>query len=100
MKILNLKKKTPEIKKIEPSTPVKTTTKAKLTYKEKKEFDGIEGEIEALNTKKTTIEAKFLDGSLSGEEINELSIKLQEIATEIDKKEERWFELSSKLEEE
>jgi len=88
-----------EDKKIEPSVPVKTTTKAKLTYKEKKEFDGIEDEIAALNSEKTAIESKFLDGSLSGEEINELSIKLQEIATEIDAKEERWFELSSKLEE-
>ncbi|GGK39818.1 MULTISPECIES: ABC-F family ATP-binding cassette domain-containing protein [Flavobacteriaceae] len=87
-----------EIKKIESTTPVKTTTKAKLTYKEKKEFDGIEEEIAALNTEKSNIEAKFLDGSLSGEEINELSIKLQEISTEIENKEERWFELSSKLE--
>ncbi|UMB53260.1 ABC-F family ATP-binding cassette domain-containing protein [Lutibacter sp. A64] len=88
-----------EVKKVESVAPVKTTTKAKLTYKEKKEFDGIEDEIAALNSEKTAIEAKFLDGNLSGEEINELSIKLQEIATEIDAKEERWFELSSKLEE-
>lgn len=93
------KEEAPEIKKIEPTTPVKTTTKAKLTYKEKKEFDVIEAKIAALNLEKSTIESKFLDGSLSGEEINELSIKLQEIATEIDNKEERWFELSSKLEE-
>jgi len=87
-----------ENKKIEPAVTVKTTTKAKLTYKEKKEFDNIEDKIAALNTEKGSIEAKFLDGSLSGEEINELSVKLKEIATEIDEKEERWFELSSKLE--
>ncbi len=74
------------------------TNKAKLSYKEKKEFDGIEGEIEKLNKKKSAIEAQFLDASLSGEEINELSIKLQEISNLIDKKEERWFELSSMLE--
>ena len=79
-------------------TREKSTTKVKLTFKEKKEFNSIESDIEALNTEKSTIEAKFLDGSLSGEEINELSIKLQEITTNIDKKEERWFELSSKLE--
>ena len=87
-----------ENKKIEPAVTVKTTTKAKLTYKEKKEFDSIEDKIAALNTEKGSIEAKFLDDSLSGEEINELSVKLKEIATEIDEKEERWFELSSKLE--
>ena len=79
-------------------TREKTTPIAKLSFKEKKEFDTIDGDIAALNTQKSTIEEKFLDGALSGEEINELSIKLQEINTEIDKKEERWFELSSKLE--
>ncbi len=74
------------------------TNKAKLSYKEKKEYDGIEGEIEKLNKKKSEIETQFLDASLSGEEINELSIKLKEISESIDKKEERWFELSSMLE--
>ena len=74
------------------------TSKTKLTFKEKKEFDAIEGDIEKLNSQKDEIEAKFLEGSVVGEEVNELSIKLQEITTEIDKKEERWFELSSKLE--
>lgn len=91
------KEETATVKKIE--TPVKqTTNKAKLSYKEKKEYDGIEAEIEKLNTEKSTIEAKFLDASLSGDAINELSIKLEEIAKLIDAKEERWFELSSMLE--
>jgi len=85
------------VKKAETKTP-QAPSKAKLTFKEKKEFDAIEGKIETLNTQKSEIEAKFLDGSLSGEEINELSIKLQEIQKNIDLKEERWFELSSKLE--
>lgn len=85
------------LRKIE-AKPVTAPTKAKLSYKEKKEFDGIEGEISKLNKQKAEIEAKFLDGSISGDEINELSFKLQEIGTSIDEKEERWFELSSKLE--
>ncbi|NOR27819.1 MAG: ATP-binding cassette domain-containing protein [Lutibacter sp.] len=80
-------------------TREKSTTKTKLSFKEKKEFDAIEGDIERLNTQKSDIEAKFLEDSIIGEEINELSIKLQEISQKIDKKEERWFELSSKLEE-
>tara|TARA_R110001583_G_scaffold35585_3_gene118244 strand:- start:51185 stop:53044 length:1860 start_codon:yes stop_codon:yes gene_type:complete len=75
-----------------------TSNQIKLSFKEKKEFDAIEGDIEALTTQKNNIEAQFLDGSLSGDEINELSVKLQEINVKIDKKEERWFELSSKLE--
>ena len=92
------KEETTTLKKAETKV-IETPTKAKLSYKEKKEFDGIEDEIEKLNTEKSSIETKFLDGSLSGEEINELSIKLQEISNLIDAKEERWFELSSKLEE-
>jgi len=90
------KEETVSVQKVD--TREKTTSIVKLSFKEKKEFDAIDAEIAALNTQKSTIEAKFLDSTLSGEEINELSIKLQEINTEIDKKEERWFELSSKLE--
>jgi len=76
----------------------KTSTKVKLSFKEKKEYDTIESDIEKLTNQKSEIEAKFLDGKISGEEVNELSIKLQDINTKIDQKEERWFELSSKLE--
>ena len=79
-------------------TRVKTTTKVKLTFKEKKEYDAIEVDIEALTTEKSAIEASFLDGDLSGEEINKLSKRIQEISLEIDRKEERWFELSAKME--
>ncbi|HEY9169564.1 MAG TPA: ABC-F family ATP-binding cassette domain-containing protein [Lutibacter sp.] len=76
----------------------KITNKSKLSFKEKKEYDSLEGEIESLTKQKSDIEARFLDTTLSGEEINELSIKLQEINQKIDQKEERWFELSSMLE--
>jgi len=79
-------------------TRVKTTTKAKLTFKEKKEYDAIEVDIEVLTNEKSDIEASFLGGGLSGEEINALSKKLQEISLEIDRKEARWFELSVKME--
>lgn len=89
--------------KEESETPKKTdtrvkTSKVKLSFKEKKEYDSIEGDIAKLEQEKETIEASFLDTSLSGEEINDLSIKLKEINDEIEAKEERWFELSAKLE--
>jgi len=80
-------------------TRSKPANKAKLSFKEKKEFNNIEGEIEALTIQKSDIEAKFLEAALSVEEINELSLKLQEINQKIDQKEGRWFELSSMLEE-
>jgi len=82
----------------QPVTIQKTTSKTKLSYKEKMEFDSIEGKIENLQKQKSEIETQFLGTSLSGDEINKLSVRLQEINTEIDKKEERCFELSSKLE--
>ena len=40
----------------------------------------------------------FANGEVADEEINEVSLELQRIISEIDHKEERWFELSSKLE--
>ncbi|PHQ56026.1 MAG: ABC transporter [Lutibacter sp.] len=86
-------KSTPKV-----ATRAKIVTKAKLSFKEKKEYDAIENEIADLTTQKNDIETAFLDGNLSGEKINELSIKLQEINAQIEQKEERWFELSSKLE--
>jgi len=55
-------------------------------------------EIETLGNNKTEIETLFADASLSGDKINELSLKLREINIKIEQKEERWFELLSKLE--
>jgi ATP-binding cassette subfamily F protein uup len=80
------------------ATRDKKSNKAKLSYREKKEYDSIESEIEALEVQKKEIEASFSKSELSGEDINELSIKLQDIKTVIAQKEERWFELSSKFE--
>ena len=76
----------------------KKSSQTKLSFNEKKEYDSIESEIDLLETHKNEIETLFAGGTLSGEDINELSIKLQEIKTAITQKEERWFELSSKLE--
>ncbi len=89
-------KENASVKKID--TRNKSTNKVKLSYKEKKEYDAIESEIEVLESQKSDIEVLFTSDNLTGDEINELSIKLQEIKTNIQVKEERWFELSSKLE--
>ena len=44
------------------------------------------------------LEAKFLDETLSQDDITALSDKLQNIITEIETKEERWLELMEKME--
>ena len=47
---------------------------------------------------KKELESKFNNPDLTQEEINELSKQLQGIIETIELKEERWFELSAKLE--
>ncbi|HAI16979.1 MAG TPA: ABC transporter, partial [Xanthomarina gelatinilytica] len=70
----------------------------KLSYNEQKEYKNIESKLSSLEYDKKALEAKFHDDSLSPEQIQDLSQKLQEIMDEIEAKELRWFELSSKLE--
>ncbi|UPS91696.1 ABC-F family ATP-binding cassette domain-containing protein [Bizionia sp. M204] len=71
----------------------------KLTYNEQKEYKNLESKISSLEHDKQAMEKEFLNPDLTPDEINTLSEKLQKILDEIDEKEMRWFELSSKLEE-
>ena len=69
-----------------------------LSYQEQKEHAKLEREIAKLEKEKTEKEKVFLNPDLSNEEINQESEKLQNIIRKIEEKEERWFELTSKLE--
>ncbi|WP_417198119.1 ABC-F family ATP-binding cassette domain-containing protein [Bizionia sp.] len=71
----------------------------KLTYNEQKEYKNLESKISSLEHDKQAMEKEFLNPDLTPDEINTLSEKLQKILDEIDEKEMRWFDLSSKLEE-
>ena len=77
----------------------KKDANTKLSYNEQKEYKNIESKINSLEYDKAEIEKEFLNPDLTPEQINTLSEKLQKILDEIDEKEMRWFELSSKLEE-
>lgn len=68
--------------------------KKKLTFKEKREFDLLEGEIELLEIEKRMINESFSSGILSPEELMEKSSRLSEIMELIDEKTMRWLELS------
>ncbi len=70
----------------------------KLSFQEQKEYNNIENKIKKLEEKKVTLQNKFSDASLSGEEIDKLSKELQEVLDEIDTKTERWFQLSAIVE--
>jgi len=76
----------------------KTETTNKLSYSDQKEHKQLEREIQKMESKKVTLQEKFADTSLSGEKIASLSIELGELSDAIDKKTERWFELSAQIE--
>ncbi len=87
------KQKAVEIKSSKPERTDSQKEK-KLSFLEQKEFKQLEKDIEKLEAKKEALQHKFTDTSLSGEEITELSIQLSDIEASIEKKTERWFELS------
>ena len=76
----------------------KESTSNKLSYADQKEYKQLERDIQKLENKKTKAQNAFTNPELSGEDIAELSKKLQEINTAIETKTERWFVLSAMLE--
>ncbi|MEP3836613.1 MAG: ABC-F family ATP-binding cassette domain-containing protein [Algibacter sp.] len=71
---------------------------SKLSFNEEKELRNIESKLNALAFDKKELESKFNNPDLTQDQINKLSDELQKIIDTIEAKEERWFELSSKLE--
>ncbi|MNS67467.1 putative ABC transporter ATP-binding protein [compost metagenome] len=69
-----------------------------LTFNEQKEFQKIEREIKDLEIEKTKIEQLFSDGKVADADIEKKANELQSIISKIEDKEERWFELSAKME--
>jgi ATP-binding cassette subfamily F protein uup len=73
--------------------------KGQLSYLEKKEFERIQKEIASLEKKRSTIENKFAKDEIGSDKINENSLQLQAIIKNLEQKEERWLELSIKMDE-
>jgi ATP-binding cassette subfamily F protein uup len=69
-------------------------TKKKLSYKEQREFDLLELEIEKLNSEKADITEKLNNGNLPFGELQKLSLRIAELAETLDEKELRWLALS------
>jgi ATP-binding cassette subfamily F protein uup len=69
-----------------------------LTFNEQKEYQKIEKEIKDLESQKVAIEQLFSDGKVADEDIEKIAKDLEEIIQKIETKEERWFELSAKIE--
>jgi ATP-binding cassette subfamily F protein uup len=69
-----------------------------LTFNEQKEYQKIEKEIKELESQKVAIEQLFSDGKVADADIQKKAKDLEEIIQKIETKEERWFELSAKIE--
>lgn len=70
------------------------TGKKRFSYKEKREFELLQKEIEDLTAEKQTITDKLNSGNLPFEELQQLSNRIGEVTTVLDEKEFRWLELS------
>jgi len=73
--------------------------KGKASFEQRKEFSKLEKEIKKLEEQKAHITERFSDGSLSPEQIMKLSAELQQIQSNLDEKEEKWFALADLMEE-
>ncbi|KAB1155007.1 ABC-F family ATP-binding cassette domain-containing protein [Flavobacterium luteum] len=69
-----------------------------LTFNEQKEFQKIEREIKDLEIEKAKIEQLFSDGKVLDSDIANKANELKNIIQKMEDKEERWFELSAKIE--
>ena len=71
--------------------------KKKLTYKEQKELEQIEKDLEALAAEKAELETALNSGTLPYEKLQVASERIGQIMEETDEKEMRWLELNEGL---
>ncbi|MGV6845846.1 MAG: ABC-F family ATP-binding cassette domain-containing protein [Lutibacter sp.] len=80
-----------------PKSKKSLTKKVKLTYKEKIELRNLEDEIDKIEQEKLNIEQQFANNSIPINEIDQWAITLKNLKTDLENKENRWFEISSKI---
>jgi ABC transport system ATP-binding/permease protein len=69
----------------------------KLTYREQKELEQIETDLEALGKEKKELEEKMSSGTLAYDKVQEASERFGTLSGMIEEKELRWLELQEKL---
>lgn len=70
---------------------------ARMSFKERKEFEALEAELEALNAEKAALEEFFASGEpTDSDDFNRRSQRYAALGDIIDEKELRWLELSEK----
>ena len=68
--------------------------KTKLTFKEKREFEQLEEEIESLELEKAQLTSDLSSGKLSSDQLIQASNRISELIRLLDEKTTRWLELS------
>ena len=71
--------------------------KKKLTFKEQREFEQLEKDLESLAAEKAELEAQLSSGTLPFDQLQAASERVGQIIESIDEKEFRWLELSENL---
>ena len=79
------------------SAPEVPAKKKKLSYKEQKELEQLEKDLESLAAEKAALEDKLGSGTLPFEELQSASERIGQIMELTDEKELRWLELSENL---
>ncbi|MBO4812254.1 MAG: ABC-F family ATP-binding cassette domain-containing protein [Prevotella sp.] len=87
-------KEAKETKKPEAPREPSSSSRRRMTFKEKREFEQLEKDIEALEAEKKQIEEALSSGSLSVDDITKMSKRLPLLTDELDEKSMRWLELS------
>ena len=82
-----IKKKTQDYSNVVPK-------KKKLSYKEQRELEQLEKDLEALEMEKRELEQKLSGGEISAKELSEASVRIGEVMNLLDEKELRWLELN------
>ncbi|PVD49457.1 ABC transporter [Terrimonas sp.] len=77
---------------------VPSAEKRKISYKEKREFEVLQKEIETLENEKAEINLQLNEGKLPYEQLQKLAQRIGEVSAQLDEKEMRWLELSELIE--
>ncbi len=72
----------------------RTETKRKLTFKERKEYEGLEEEIMMLEEEKSTLEQEMSSGTLDNDTLLKKAARIEIVMGLIEEKTNRWIELS------
>ena len=80
------------VEKPRPARP-EVQRKKKLSYREQRELEQLEKDLEILGNEKKDLEAKLAGGALSYDELQAASARFGELSAILDEKEMRWLEL-------